>query len=139
MKAPIKLGSTCGFYRFSYGNYRFGQKVWCDINIKQNLRYSEAIPEQPPQVPVPVPAYPELSEQSALIDPPQPPPQVSPEEQLRNEYVTKAYNIHKDKQMKDNLMLLLEMGFSNFDKNFKLLKKHKGNLQEVANNLALDM
>jgi hypothetical protein len=34
--APDKVGKYCGFYRFVHGkNERFGQKVWCDVIVKE--------------------------------------------------------------------------------------------------------
>jgi hypothetical protein len=37
MQAPNLPGKYCTFFRFVYGdNHRFGQKVWCDILVKQD-------------------------------------------------------------------------------------------------------
>lgn len=36
MTAPRLPGKYCAFFRFVHGdNHRFGQKVWCDILVKE--------------------------------------------------------------------------------------------------------
>ena len=36
-KAPISIGTYCGFYRFAFQQKKkqFGQKVWCDILVQE--------------------------------------------------------------------------------------------------------
>jgi hypothetical protein len=42
--APKLAGKYCAFFRFVHGNNdRFGQKVWCDIMVKQQEPEPEMI------------------------------------------------------------------------------------------------
>jgi len=63
---------------------------------------------------------------------------MSKEDKDKIEYISYVDNM-LSKQFRDSMLFLLEMGFTDFRKNEKLLEKHKGNMQAVTNELALGM
>ncbi len=61
---------------------------------------------------------------------------ISSEDKIKIEYSNYVDKM-LSKNFRDGMLFLLEMGFTDYKNNEKLLEKHKGNLQLVTNELAL--